>query len=151
MKQDYAAFQAELKAAFQAEAKAEFEALDAEEMAAELAAEIRFEEQLCGPRQIIMSAEATNPAYEIAAAGFEEMGWRMSGAPCDMEQDLTEITVTRIPECDFCGDTTPALYDGKTGYGSWANMCRYHFEKFGVGLGLGKGQRLILKEEQTDK
>jgi len=28
--------------------------------------------------------------------------------------------------------------------GPWANLCEHHFENYGVGLGLGFGQELIL-------
>jgi hypothetical protein len=56
----------------------------------------------------------------------------------------TEVTVEWLPKCDFCGNT--ADYDGKTWIGGWANMCKPHFSAFGVGLGLGKGQKLILKK-----
>lgn len=57
--------------------------------------------------------------------------------------DLTAVTVASPPPCDFCG-SEEALYDGKTKHGPWAYMCQKHFDRFGVGLGMGKGQRLIL-------
>ena len=53
--------------------------------------------------------------------------------------------VKELPTCDFCKEdfqVTPATYDGKTSYGPWAMMCEYHFKMYGVGLGLGKGQKL---------
>ena len=57
-------------------------------------------------------------------------------------------------KCNFC-ETEEAAYDGKTIYGPWAFMCHNCFEAFGVGLGLGKGQKLeptiIEKEEDTKK
>ena len=43
-------------------------------------------------------------------------------------------------KCNFCEGE--AEYDGKTIYGPWAFMCFRCFEAFGVGLGLGKGQKL---------
>lgn len=55
-----------------------------------------------------------------------------------------KVKVARIPKCDFCLDK--AKYDGKTKVGPWAYMCKKHFKQFGVGLGLGKGQELILVE-----
>lgn len=60
----------------------------------------------------------------------------------------TKAEVVRIPDCDFCEgpDKKPAAYDGKTDFGPWAYMCEAHFCKFGAGLGLGKGQRLVLTE-----
>jgi hypothetical protein len=58
----------------------------------------------------------------------------------------TEVKVARIPKCDFCSN--PAVYDGKTIMGPWANMCGSHFSAHGVGLGTGRGQRLILEGEK---
>jgi|SRR5215467_391330 len=55
-----------------------------------------------------------------------------------------EVTGTEFPRCDFC--SAQAEYDGKTVMGPWAYMCQTHFEILGVGLGLGKGQRLAKKE-----
>jgi hypothetical protein len=58
----------------------------------------------------------------------------------------TEVTVPAIPDCDFKHDpAVPAGYDGKTVMGPWANMCEDHFQRFGTGLGLGHGQKLVLK------
>lgn len=53
-----------------------------------------------------------------------------------------EVKVSRLPDCDFCN--SPAQYDGKTVIGPWANMCEVHFKQYGKGLGLGKGQKLVL-------
>lgn len=58
----------------------------------------------------------------------------------------TQVEVVELPKCDFCIRT--AHYDGKTVVGLWANMCEIHFEMHGIGLGLGKGQILILKERR---
>lgn len=55
------------------------------------------------------------------------------------------VEVTGWRKCDFCEDR--AEYDGKTVFGPWANMCHAHFEAHGVGLGLGKGQALIYRDE----
>lgn len=41
------------------------------------------------------------------------------------------------------GQKVPAAVDGKTKDGPWANMCDECHTKFGVGLGTGRGQRLI--------
>ena len=62
----------------------------------------------------------------------------------------TEVIVDELPQCDFCKQNpniifAKAHYDGKTATGPWANMCREHFQQYGVGLGLGKGQKLILR------
>lgn len=52
------------------------------------------------------------------------------------------------PMCDLCGSqdgVAPAKYDGRTIMGMWALMCEFHFRVMGVGLGLGRGQRLVVK------
>lgn len=54
----------------------------------------------------------------------------------------TTTEMAELPECDYCGDD--AIVDGKTFTGPWAYMCGRHFDEHGVGLGLGRGQRLIL-------
>lgn len=63
-----------------------------------------------------------------------------------------KVEVTKLPKCDFCEET--AKYDGNTLYAGWANMCLTHFDRWGVGLGLGLGQELVLKaapEKKFDK
>lgn len=64
------------------------------------------------------------------------------------------VYVTRIPDCDFCakeGKKVPAVYDAATTFGAWANMCENHFMVHArYGLGLGKGQRLILRKNKGD-
>lgn len=59
-----------------------------------------------------------------------------------------QVEVVALPYCDFCPDFNPteAEYDGKTTTGPWANMCKKHFATYGIGLGTGRGQRLVLKE-----
>lgn len=72
---------------------------------------------------------------------------------------VEETKVTELPDCDICKIvdhcaalagtiTTEALkkaaYDGKTTIGPWAYMCPYHFGLHGMGLGLGRGQKLVL-------
>jgi hypothetical protein len=59
----------------------------------------------------------------------------------------TTVTVTALPTCDFCA--LPAYADGKTQLGPWANMCKGHFMVLGYGLGLGKGQRYVLKKKEA--
>jgi len=76
--------------------------------------------------------------------------WSHTGAPCEMEQeiaeellsqgDLTEVIVPKKPKCDFCN--AEAEFDGRTVLGPWAYMCDLHFGQYGVGLGLGRGQKL---------
>lgn len=53
------------------------------------------------------------------------------------------VLVNEIPKCDFCGE--PGIYDSKTTFGSWANLCEKHFGQYGSGLGLGRGQKRILR------
>lgn len=63
----------------------------------------------------------------------------------------TEVVLTERPRCDLCladGDRVPASVDGATRYGPWAYMCEPHFETVGIGLGLGRGQRLIINPEE---
>ena len=48
---------------------------------------------------------------------------------------------TEVEYCDFC--ERRASFDGKTKQGQWANMCEKHFTQKGIGLGTGKGQRLV--------
>ena len=55
--------------------------------------------------------------------------------------DGTEVYVQELPKCDFCAK--PAFYDGATRMGPWAHMCEEHFKMHGIGLGTGKGQKLI--------
>lgn len=45
----------------------------------------------------------------------------------------------------------PARYDGATVHGPWAFMCEAHFTSDGIGLGTGRGQRLILPTEKSPK
>lgn len=45
------------------------------------------------------------------------------------------------PTCDYCGQSK-AHYDAKTKHGPWAYLCEECFQKIGIGLGLGKGQKL---------
>lgn len=65
----------------------------------------------------------------------------------------TEVKVASIPDCDLWeikpshDKHVPAAYDGKTNMGPWAYMCEDCFQRFGVGLGTGKGQRLILAKD----
>ena len=66
----------------------------------------------------------------------------------------TTARLTTLPDCDICkmvhDPIKPAKYDGKTISGQWGYMCHKHFLLHGVGLGLGKGQRLITESEHTE-
>jgi hypothetical protein len=59
-------------------------------------------------------------------------------------KNTAETKVAKIPKCNICGED--AEYDGKTTMGPWAFMCQADFEFFGVGLGTGLGQRLVLAD-----
>ena len=66
----------------------------------------------------------------------------------------TWVVVSEIPHCDMCkeygeGESIPAYADGKTMMGPWANMCQPCFDHYGIGLGLGMGQELLLEPPIT--
>jgi len=63
----------------------------------------------------------------------------------------TWVVVPEIRNCDMCHQDppVPAYADGKTRSGPWANMCKPCFAWFGVGLGLGMGQELLLEPPST--
>ena len=72
------------------------------------------------------------------------------------EGTVAEVAV--MPICDFCKMTDPhthveASFDAKTRQGPWANMCTVHYGLYGTGLGVGRGQRLVLavKEEAPEQ
>ena len=60
-----------------------------------------------------------------------------------------EVKVTVLPNCDLClmslNVERTAAYDGATKGGPWAYMCEAHFKSNGVGLGIGRGQRLVVE------
>ncbi|MEV6923988.1 hypothetical protein AB0M46_05670 [Dactylosporangium sp. NPDC051485] len=74
-------------------------------------------------------------------------------APKDLPEGLAEpdLQVTYVsgplPRCSLHWElrhvTVEAAYDGKTKYGPWAYMCVHCFVDHGVGLGTGRGQRLL--------
>lgn len=54
--------------------------------------------------------------------------------------------------CDICNsDFTGVMYDGRTIQGPWANMCQGCFTKYGVGLGVGRGQKYVLVNGKWEK
>lgn len=53
-----------------------------------------------------------------------------------------EVKVRELPQCDLCG--AEAHYDAKTRQGPWAYLCPECFGEYGVGLGTGLGQELVL-------
>ena len=54
-------------------------------------------------------------------------------------------TVVKEATCDFCQE--PAIVDGRTTMGAWGDMCGEHYKVYGVGIGVGYGQRFINKPE----
>lgn len=67
----------------------------------------------------------------------------------------TWVRVDELPSCDLCSMLgkylNPARFDGATVHGPWAYMCEDHFKADGLGLGTGRGQRLILPNEHEPK
>lgn len=62
-----------------------------------------------------------------------------------------EVLVASPRYCDHCqakGHQRVANYDAKTAHGYWAYLCEVHFIETGGQLGLGKGQRLIIKSSR---
>lgn len=49
--------------------------------------------------------------------------------------------------CDMCHKPiTNKFIDGRTSLGPWAIMCSMCHDRYGVGLGLGKGQEYLIKQ-----
>jgi hypothetical protein len=64
--------------------------------------------------------------------------------------DLKVVTLTQVRWCQVHNDNmTEATYDAATIYGPWAYMCDPCSAQFGVGLGTGRGQRIIYTREGT--
>ena len=65
------------------------------------------------------------------------------------KNDHTKTVISEPKFCDFCkqnGVTRHAKYDAKVTIATgWANMCQGHFDLYGIGLGLGVGQELIVE------
>lgn len=62
-----------------------------------------------------------------------------------------EVLIDQYPDCDLClgrGATTEAHYDAATVFGAWGYLCEEDFKRYGVGLGTGKGQRLVLRSQR---
>jgi hypothetical protein len=64
-------------------------------------------------------------------------------------QGNQEVEVVVFPNCDICFDaglSRSAKYDAKTKTGPWAYLCETHYQEYGIGLGTGLGQKLVLKK-----
>lgn len=65
--------------------------------------------------------------------------------------DLETVWLAKRPDCDLCitsGLKNPARFDAKMHQGPWAYMCQIHFDANAIGLGLGVGQRILVKGEE---
>lgn len=79
----------------------------------------------------------------------------MHGMTDTTEEDQVEARVYNIPKCQFVhmhmhetDEGMPdAAYDFKTTLGAWAFGCESCFKLYGLGVGTGKGQRLVKVEK----
>lgn len=63
---------------------------------------------------------------------------------------FVEVQVSHLPKCDICGET--AHFDAKSKDGRWGYFCHMHFNTHTWGkLGVGFGQKLVLKQDETTK
>ena len=65
-----------------------------------------------------------------------------------MDAEVKTALVDELPPCDLCkmeGKNEPAEYDARTRTGQWGNLCQDHFDQQGCRLGLGFGQKLVLR------
>lgn len=70
------------------------------------------------------------------------------GLEGELDQVVEAVTWHGSITCGFCGkEITGILVDGKTRQSPWATMCPKCFEENGIGLGLGKGQMYMKKED----
>ena len=60
------------------------------------------------------------------------------------DPEVKTALVNELPKCDMPGCDEPAEYDARTRNG-WGYLCQAHFDLLGCSLGLGKGQRLIVR------
>jgi hypothetical protein len=60
---------------------------------------------------------------------------------------------TKLPSCDVHrlehAELVEASYDARLKFGSWAYVCEDCFTNYGVRLGVGFGQKLVLKNSRT--
>lgn len=61
------------------------------------------------------------------------------------KSDGTTALVPEYPKCCLCPDE--AHFDCKIAGGSWGYVCDAHFLLVGGPLGIGRGQRLVLRRE----
>ncbi len=58
-----------------------------------------------------------------------------------------KVIMSRLPSCNIRGCRNSARYDARTRSGRWGFLCKGHFARYGVGVGLGLGQFLLLPHE----
>jgi hypothetical protein len=65
--------------------------------------------------------------------------------------ELTQVEVSKPRDCYFCLEEGTAKFDFKTRSGSWAYGCLNHYlmHRMYAELGTGKGQRLIVRRNET--
>lgn len=63
-----------------------------------------------------------------------------------MEKYGFKVDVPCLPTCQVCANGKLARFDARLTTGVWANVCTDHFQMYGCGLGVGKGQRLIVRK-----
>lgn len=85
------------------------------------------------------------PVKDLLSDGtFKEILSKVKEGILNKNRKLNAIKWSSDTTCDFCKkDATQVgdiFYDGKTILGPWALMCKNCFRKYGVGLGLGRGQ-----------
>ena len=66
-----------------------------------------------------------------------------------MTRKHESVVVDALPPCDFDAGHGPASYDAKSKAGPWGYMCEACYAAHGLGLGLGIGQKLILRTSQA--
>ncbi len=60
------------------------------------------------------------------------------------DPEVKTALVDKLPNCDMSGCDEPAEYDARARNG-WGNFCQAHFDLLGCRLGLGKGQKLVVR------
>ena len=61
------------------------------------------------------------------------------------DPEVKTALVDELPNCDMPGCDEPAEYDARTRSGQWGNFCQDHFDQQGCRLGLGRGQKLVVR------
>jgi len=89
---------------------------------------------------------AADPDEPPGKLGTTSAGTGFSGLRDALDFETGKPTGTIGMTCWLCHSGRNPV-DGKTVLGYWAYMCEEHFHSLGVGLGLGRGQRLITIKE----